>query len=204
VTTRNQVATRQTAKTMMGQPKLRQRSYEIQQYGQLHSVPIGMPEETLKRNVDLLNHLLADSITMHNLYKKSHWQMAGSSFYQLHLLFDKHAEEIEGTTDQLAERVQMLGGVSTGMPQEVAKLTRLEPAPTGVENIPAMLARIVEAHAVIIKATREALEITATNKDYGTNDMLASDILRMHEMQMWFISEHLVDIPMVNADAASS
>ena len=203
MTTRNQVATKQATKTIEGQPKLQQRSYEIQQYGQLHTMPLGMPEETVKRNVELLNHLLADSITLYNLYKKHHWQVAGPSFYQLHLLFDKHAEEIEGTIDMIAERIQMLGGVTTGMPPEVAKMTRLERAPTGAENVPGMLARTVGAHAEIIKATREAIEITGENKDYGTNDMLVSNVLRMHEMQMWFISQHLVETPLVDGDGVS-
>ena len=119
MTTRNQVATKQATKAIEGQPKLQQRSYEIQQYGQLHTMPLGMPEETIKRNVELLNRLLADSITLYNLYKKHHWQVAGPSFYQLHLLFDKHAAEIEATIDMIAERIQMVGGVTTGMPSEV-------------------------------------------------------------------------------------
>ena len=191
--------TKQQTKMMEGQPRYQQKSYEIQRYGQQHYVPLSIPEEAIKQNVELLNKLLADSITIYNLYKKHHWQAAGPTFYSLHLLLDKHADEILETVDLLAERVQILGGVTTGMPFEVAEMTRLERPPTGEENIPAMLARTVNAHASIIKSLREAIETTEQNKDYGTNDLLMSDVLRMHEMQVWFISQHLVDTPLVES-----
>lgn len=163
----------------------------------MHTVPLGMPEETLKQNIGLLNQLLADSITLYNLYKKHHWQVTGPTFYQLHLLLDKHAAEILETVDIIAERIQTLGGVTTGMPFEVAQMTKIEHPPTGEEDIPAMLARTVNAHATIISTLRQAIETTDENKDYGTNDLLVSDVLRVHELQVWFISQHTVDTPIV-------
>lgn len=176
---------------------LHPKSFEIQRYGQMHTVPLGMPEETLKQNIGLLNQLLADSITLYNLYKKHHWQVTGPTFYQLHLLLDKHAAEILETVDIIAERIQTLGGVTTGMPFEVAQMTKIEHPPTGEEDIPAMLARTVNAHATIISTLRQAIETTDENKDYGTNDLLVSDVLRVHELQVWFISQHTVDTPIV-------
>lgn len=185
-----------TGKTA-AQPNLHPKSYELQRYGQQHTVPLGIPDEVLKQNIGLLNQLLADSITLYNLYKKHHWQVTGPTFYQLHLLLDKHAGEILETVDLIAERVQTLGGVTTGMPFDVAEMTRIERPPTGQEDIPAMLARTVEAHRVVINGLREAIETTDENKDYGTNDLLVSDVLRVHELQVWFISQHLVDTPIV-------
>lgn len=186
-----------------GQPKFQQRSYEIQPYGQQHFVPLGLPEGAVQKNVTLLNQLLADSITIYNLYKKHHWQVAGPTFYQLHLLLDKHAEEIEQTIDLIAERIQILGGVSTGMPFDVAEMTKVERPPKGEEDIPAMLARTANTHATIIGELREAIDVTSQNKDSGTNDLLVSDILRTHEMQLWFISQHLVDTPLIQGDGQS-
>nr|BBH88346.1 DNA starvation/stationary phase protection protein [Thermosporothrix sp. COM3] len=182
------------------QPKLHQRSYEIQQFGQLHAVPLGLPENAIKENVELLNKLVLDSIMLYNMYKKHHWHMAGPTFYQLHLLLDKHAEQILETIDLMAERVQMLGGVAAGMPHDVVENTRIERPPKGEEAVPAMIARLVDAHATIIKALREAIETTEKNKDYGTNDLLVSDVLRMHEMQVWFLSQHLVDTPLIGEE----
>ncbi len=182
------------------QPNLQQRSYEIQRYGQQHFVPLGLSEEAVRQNVSLLNQLLADSITIYNLYKKHHWQVTGPTFYQLHLLLDKHAEEILKTVDLIAERVQTLGGVTTGMPFDVAEMTRIERPPKGEEDIPAMLSRTANAHTSIIKTLRDAIETTSQNKDYGTNDLLVSDVLRVHELQLWFISQHLVDTPLLYSD----
>jgi starvation-inducible DNA-binding protein len=185
------------------QPKLQQKSYEIQPFGQQHTMPIGLPEDAIKKNVDMLNRLLADSITLYLLYKKHHWQVAGPTFYQLHLLLDQHAEEVLTTVDLLAERIQALGGVSIAMPQDVSEMTQIERPPRGEENIPSMLARTVNAHAAIVKLLREAIEVTQQNKDMGTNDLLISDVLRMHEKHMWFISQHLVDTPIIESDRSN-
>lgn len=183
------------AGAMEGQPRLQQKSREIQAFNELRSLPLDLPEEAIGQSVTLLNQLLADSITLYNLYKKHHWQVAGPTFYELHRLLDKHASKVQATIDLIAERIQLLGGVAAGMPFDVVERTQIERPPQGVENIPAMLARTVNAHASIIHTVREGIELTERNKDYGTNDLLMSDILRMHEMQVWFLSQHLVETP---------
>jgi len=193
-------STQKQAHMIEGQPHLQMRSHEIQTAKQLRSLPLSMPEETIGQSVTLLNQLLADSVTLYNLYKRDHWHIAGPTFYQLHLLFDKHAEEVEGSIDLIAERIQMLGGVTAGMPSEVAERTKIERPPSGIESVPAILARTVNAHATIIRTIREGLELTDRNKDYGTNDMLVSGLLRMHEMHVWFVSQHLIDTSLVNAE----
>ena len=95
-----------------GQPRLQQPSREIQTLKQIRSLPLGLPEEVVGQSVTMLNQILADSLTLYDLYKKHHWQVAGPTFYQLHLLLDKHAEEVEHSIDFVAERIQMLGGVA--------------------------------------------------------------------------------------------
>lgn len=187
-----------SAGKMEGQPRLQQRSREIQGFQQLRSLPLDMSEEVIGQSVTFLNQILADTITLYNLYKKHHWQMAGPTFYELHRLFDKHAAKVLASVDLIAERIQILGGVTSGMPFEVAEHTKIERPPLGEESVPAMLARTVDAHATIIHVLREGIELTERNKDYGTNDLLVSDLLRMHEMQLWFISQHLVDTPLVS------
>jgi starvation-inducible DNA-binding protein len=182
------------------EPILQQRSYLLQQYNQQHFVPLSLPQDAIKKSIMILNQLLADSITIYYLYKKHHWQMAGPTFYQLHLLLDKHAEEIEETVDLLAERIQSLGGVSLAMPFDVAEYTKIERPPIGEEDIPAMLARTANAHSLIIKELRDGIEITNDSKDAGTNDLLVSDVLRVHELQLWFLTQHLVNTPVVSSN----
>ena len=132
---------------------------------------------------------------LYSLYKKHHWLMRGLTFYQLHLLLDKHAEEQLELIDLIAERVQTLGGVAVGDPRHVAEITTIPRPPNGVEEVAAMLSRLLEAHEIVIAKTRDAIEITGNNGDTGTNDLLTSDVLRRNELQVWFIAEHLVEQP---------
>jgi starvation-inducible DNA-binding protein len=150
-------------------------------------------------SVQILNGILADTTILYALYKKHHWLVSGPTFYQLHLLFDKHAGEQLELVDLLAERVQSLGGVSVGDPRHAAELTRIQRPPNGAEEVPVMLGRLLEAHETVITALREAIEATAKNGDWGSNDLLMSDVLRRHELQVWFLSQHLVDVPLVEA-----
>jgi starvation-inducible DNA-binding protein len=181
------------------QPLLHQRGREIQRFGTLRDMPIALDEEARQESCELLNQILADSVILYNHYKKYHWLVAGHTFYQLHLLFDKHAEEQLELIDLLAERVQSLGGIAVGDPRHVAELTKIERPPDGAEEVPAMISRLLEAHEIIIGEVREAIEATDKNRDMGSNDLLAGDVLRTHEKQVWFDAEHLVDTPAVKA-----
>lgn len=181
------------------QPHLAQHGKEIQQFGTLRLVPIALSAEARTESVQLLNGILADTTILYALYKKHHWLVSGPTFYQLHLLFDKHADEQLELVDLLAERVQSLGGISVGDPRHAAELTRIERPPNGAEEVPVMLSRLLEAHETIITAVREAIEATEKNGDWGTNDLLMSDVLRRHELQVWFVSQHLVDVPLVDS-----
>jgi starvation-inducible DNA-binding protein len=182
------------------QPKLGQQGgAELQRFGTLRLLPIALSAEARMESCELLNKILADSTILYALYKKAHWNAAGPTFYQLHLLFDKHAEEQLTLVDALAERVQMLGGISVGDPRHAAELTTIERAPDGAEEIPIVLDRLLDAHETIIEKVREAIEKTEESKDYGSNDLLMGDVLRTHEMQVWFLAEHVVDMPLVEA-----
>jgi starvation-inducible DNA-binding protein len=181
------------------QPLLGQTSREIQRYGTLRDLPIALPEEARAESCELLNQVLADSTILFNLYKKHHWLVAGHTFYQLHLLFDKHAEEQLELIDDIAERVQLLGGIAISDPRHVAEITKIERPPNGREEVPAMISRLLEAHETILAEVREAIKATEENEDWGSNDLLMGDVLRTNELQVWFIAEHLVDTPLVRA-----
>ena len=137
------------------QPILKQRGPIVQEYGTVRNLPLGLSAEVRQKSVEQLNQVLADTITIAHLYKKHHWQISGATFYQLHLLFDKHYEEQSILVDAVAERVQLLGGVATGMPAAVAKLSQIENPPDGVEEIPVQISRLLEAHELIMKEARD-------------------------------------------------
>jgi starvation-inducible DNA-binding protein len=181
------------------QPLLHQHGYEIQQYGTLRDLPIALNPVTRSESCALVNQVLADTIILYHLYKKHHWLMRGHTFYQLHLLLDKHANEQIELIDALGERVQTLGGVAIADPRHVAEITKIQRPPNGVEEVPMMLSRLLEAHELIIGELRVAIDQTAANQDSGTNDLLVSQALRTHETQVWFLAEHLVDTPLVHS-----
>jgi starvation-inducible DNA-binding protein len=181
-------------------PNWRQHAKSIQKYGTvIKDLPIGLDASARQEIVGRLNLLLADTITLRDLYKKSHWQVGGPTFYQLHLLFDKHAGEQSELIDEVAERVQILGGVSIAMAHDVAANTRIERVPIDREEVPVQISRLLEAHHVILKDARELAEKADDLGDVGTNDLLASSVVRTNEMQVWFVSEHLVEMPLVLA-----
>jgi starvation-inducible DNA-binding protein len=181
-------------------PKLSRPSGEVQKFGTLRLLPIALSAVARAESAQLLNRLLADTTILYALYKKHHWVVAGPTFYQLHLLFDKHAEEQLDLIDLLAERVQTLGGIAVGDPRHAAELTSIERAPNGAESVADMIGRTLRAHELILEGVRRGIEATEKNGDWGSNDLLMSDVLRRNELQVWFLSEHVVEMPLVEDD----
>ena len=185
-------------------PLLHQDAREIQEYGKIAKLPIALDETVCAASAENLNQILADTITLRDLYKKHHWQVAGHTFYQLHLLFDKHHDEQDELVDTIAERIQSLGAVSLAMAADVAETTLIPRPPRGREEVPAQISRLLEAHEIILKEARTMARQAAESGDDGTNDVLVSDVIRTNELQVWFLSEHAVDVPVVRADHASA
>ena len=190
-----------TERKVTAQPRVHQRAPQIQEYGTVtHALPLDLEEPVRLEMTEQLNLLLADSMTLRDLYKKSHWQVAGPTFYQLHLLFDKHFGEQVEIVDTIAERIQLLGGVSIAMAHDVAETTRIERPPRGREEVPVQISRLLDAHQIIIGHCRELAKRADELGDDGTNDLAISDVLRPNELQSWFLTEHLVEEPLVEAN----
>lgn len=182
------------------EPRLHQHALEIQPYGHLTRMPLALSEHARKESVENLNQLLADTMTLRDLYKKAHWQIAGPTFYQLHLLFDKHYEEQNVLVDAIAERVQLLGGVSLAMAADVAEVTLIPRPPRGREEVPVQISRLLHAHEVVLKESRTMARLAADGGDEGTNDLLVSEVIRRNELQVWFVAEHAVAMPLTLAE----
>ena len=181
-------------------PHLSQQAREIQRFGEIVALPNGLSVKTCSASVAALNQVLADTMTLRDMYKKHHWQVVGPTFSQLHLLYDKHYEEQLLLVDMLAERIQLLGGLSLAMAADVAEMTRIERPPRGREEAPVQLSRLLKAHEMIMKMVREESVRADDAGDPGTNDVLVSNVLRTNELQSWFLSEHLVNTPLVDAN----
>jgi len=181
------------------EPLVHQHAPEIQAYGHIIRMPIALSENVCRESVENLNQLLADTITLRDLYKKHHWQVAGPTFYQLHLLFDKHCDEQNELVDAIAERIQLLGGVSVAMAADVAELTLIPRPPKGREEATVQISRLLHAHEIILKEARTMARLAANSGDDGSNDLIVSDVIRRNELQAWFVAEHLVHVPLTNA-----
>jgi len=181
------------------QPWLHQEGREIQAFATVRQFPLGLSYDARLYSCQRLNQILADTQILYAFYKKHHWLMRGATFYQLHLLLDKHAGEQIKLIDEIAERIQTLGGIAVGDPRHVAEITRIPRAPNGCEEVPAMLSRLLEAHEMILIDAHDAAKRTAEQGDDGTNDLIVSDVIRTNELEAWFLVEHLVDTPLVRA-----
>jgi len=180
-------------------PLVHQTAHEIQPFGHLVKLPIALSESACAESVANLNQLLADTMTLRDMYKKHHWQVAGPTFYQLHLLFDKHYDEQVELVDLIAERIQLLGGISIAMAADVVETTLIPRPPRGREEVPVQISRLLHAHEIILKEVHTMARLASEQGDDGTNDLLVSDVMRRNELQVWFLAEHVVDVPTVRA-----
>jgi|SRR5215469_8988584 len=180
-------------------PLVNQQAHEIQPFGLLVKLPIALPEKACKESIDNLNQLLSDTMTLRDMYKKHHWQVSGPTFYQLHLLFDKHYEQQNELVDSIAERIQLLGGISVAMAHDVAETTLIPRPPKGREEVPVQISRLLHAHEVVLEEARAMARRAADAGDDGTNDLIVSDVIRTNELQVWFVAEHVVAMPLVEA-----
>lgn len=188
-----------TAAPNPAQPLDHQKAPEIQAFGHIISMPIALAEHVRKESVENLNQLLADTMTLRDLYKKHHWQVAGPTFYQLHLLFDKHYDEQNQLVDAIAERIQLLGGVSIAMAPDVAETTLIPRPPRGREEVPVQISRLLHAHEIVLNESRAMARAAAKSGDDGTNDLIVSEVVRRNELQAWFVAEHVVAAPLTHA-----
>jgi starvation-inducible DNA-binding protein len=180
-------------------PVVDQHSIEIQPFGTIAKLPIALAESVCKASVENLNQVLADTMTLRDMYKKHHWQVAGPTFYQLHLLYDKHHKEQSELVDSIAERIQTLGGISLAMAPDVAETTMIPRLPRGREEVPVQLSRLLHAHELILLESHSMAKQAGEIGDDGTNDLLVSEIIRTNEAQVWFLAEHVVPEPLVHA-----
>jgi starvation-inducible DNA-binding protein len=163
----------------------------IQSYGSLTPVRLGLSVPTRYKSAAALNRLLAHSMAMRDLYKKAHWQTSGSTFYELHLLFDKHYNGQLELIDSIAERVQTLGGVALALAHDVVEESRIARAPRGRESVLAAMQRLLDGHEMILVEARTIGREAAEHGDDGTNDLIVSGIVRTNELQSWFVGAHL-------------
>src|SRR3954465_3857565 len=147
-------------------------------------LPLGLSEEVREKSVECLNQVLVDTMALRDLYKKHHWQVTGHTFFQLHLLFDKHFKEQVALTDLVAERIQTLGGLALATPHDVAERTKAERPPRDREQGPVQISRPLALHTLNSEEGRKLARVSAANGDDGTNNLLVSFVIPENEKEV--------------------
>ncbi len=151
---------------------------------------IDIPAEKRTALIEMLNQSLADTSDLYSQVKQAHWNVKGKDFYQLHILFDEIAEEIEPFQDLLAERLTLMGGYAKGTVRMAAGSSTLPEYPTeitgGMEHVEALVERFGHFVGKIRTNAEDADEIG----DPGTAD-LYTDLVRIADKRLWFLEAHI-------------
>jgi starvation-inducible DNA-binding protein len=150
---------------------------------------MAIARKACEESVAVLNRILADTMTLRDLYKKYYWQASGAALYDLHLLFDGNHEEQDDLVDLIAERIQALGGICIAMAAEVAETTSLARPPRNPEVPSLQLARLINAHKRVLYGVRAAARRALEIGDDATHDLLDGDVIPVNERQAWLAAE---------------
>lgn len=152
---------------------------------------IGLEVEVRVPIIKILNSILSNEAVLTLKTRNAHWNVHGVSFFELHILFDTQYKQLNDISDEIAERVRMVGGVAMGSFAEYLTHTRLEDRPAEVPDILHLLAD----HETIIRYLHE--DIRKCNdefEDEGTSDLLVS-VMRMHEKMAWMLRSYIETEP---------
>ncbi|HAN74656.1 MAG TPA: DNA starvation/stationary phase protection protein Dps [Planktothrix sp. UBA8407] len=156
----------------------------------LYATRIDLPEATRSEVIEILNHSLATTLDLKTQVKQAHWNVKGINFYQLHLLFDEMATELEGYVDLIAERATALGGTAMGTARMAADDTILPEFPLDLANDKDYVLALADRYAPYGKMVREAIDKTSALGDADTAD-LYTGISRAIDQRLWFLESHL-------------
>ena len=168
------------------QPRLHQHAKELQAYGTLTQYDLALGHDARAYSVSALNQLLADTIVLRDMYKKHHWQVSGPTFYQLHLLFDKHLGEAQvghrRSCSPSACRGASVGSLAGHGGRRFPSVTKIPRPPRGPRagvgaDLPARRAHSIKSSSNLPASAEAGLRELG---DDGTNDLIGQ---RRHPRQ---------------------
>ena len=152
---------------------------------------IGISEINLKKSINSLSIILSDEMTLYIKTRKFHWNVAGESFMELHKLFESQYTELEIIIDEVAERINKLGGKTIGTMNEFTLLTRIIEHPNKYPVQKAMISELLSDHETLIAELRKDVDLCSNeNHDVGTADLLTG-ILQQHESVAWILRRYI-------------
>ena len=151
-----------------------------------------LPLETRKNITELVQGRLADSIDLSLQCKQAHWNVRGPHFSTLHELFDRVHEEIEKSSDVLAERIVQLGGIADGTLDSLSKGTSLSKYPLTLTKDFEHLNALCDSVSCFAKNTRQTISNAESFGDAVTADILV-EITRRMDKTLWMLEKHLLE-----------
>ncbi|MEG3439772.1 DNA starvation/stationary phase protection protein Dps [Pannus brasiliensis CCIBt3594] len=160
--------------------------------GRYYPTRIDLGLETRKTVIETLSQTLAASLDLKTQVKQAHWNVKGKDFYQLHLLFDEMATEMEGYVDMVAERITALGGTAMGTARIAAANSILPEYPYDIAGGLEHVTALAERYALYAAHVRAAIDSTGSAGDADTAD-LYTEISRDIDKRLWFLEAHLIE-----------
>jgi starvation-inducible DNA-binding protein len=152
---------------------------------------IGITKRNLKDSSVILSAVLSNEMTLYIKTRKSHWNVAGDGFMELHKLFENQYKELEELIDEIAERIGKLGQRTIGTMSEYLKLSSIKESPGEYASSTGMIDELLNDHETIIIHLRKGIEeCTEKNKDAGTVDFLTG-VMEKHETNAWILRRYL-------------
>ncbi|WP_018256524.1 DNA starvation/stationary phase protection protein DpsA [Halomicrobium katesii] len=164
------------------------------------SEALRLEQEKVEQIVDALNADLANVYVLYHQLRKHHWNVEGAEFRDLHLFLGEAAEEAEAAADELAERVQALGGVPHASAATLESEATVEPEDEDVYDIRTSLANDVDVYGEIIESARSHIELTEGLGDHASAQMLREQLVELEDA-VHHIEHYLEDDTLVTESA---
>lgn len=152
---------------------------------------IGISKKNLKNSATILSAVLSNEMILYVKTRKSHWNVTGESFMELHKLFELQYTQLEKSIDEIAERIGKLGHKTIGTMHEFLHLSSLQESPGNYSSSKDMLKELLNDHETIIVQIRKDIDDCAEiNNDAGTADFLTG-LMEQHETTAWILRRYL-------------
>ena len=152
---------------------------------------IGISEKKLSSVNTMLSSVLSNEMTLYIKTRKFHWNVSGSSFMELHKLFENHYKQLDESIDEVAERINKLGGNTIGTMQEFLKISIIKEAPGKYDSSKEMIKQLLKDHeTVIVELRGNVKDCLEKYEDAGTTDFLTG-LMVEHETIAWTLRRYL-------------
>ncbi len=151
----------------------------------MSDIDIGISKDNRLKIAEGLKHLLADSYTLYLQTHNFHWNVTGSQFRVLHLMFEEHYTELAIAVDEIAERIRTLDVAAPGTYKEFERLSAIKQV-EGVPSAAEMVDLLTQGHEQVVKTSRKVLKLAQAADDESTI-ALVSDRMRVHEKTSWML-----------------